>query len=242
MVKKKKRRKIIMKHKVLIVDDEKNIRLTLKTALSKAGYEVETAVNGEDGLTKLKEEEIPVVLLDMKMPGMDGIQFLKEVTDKDIATKVIMITGYSSVETAVETLKLGAVDYLRKPFKPEEIISIVEDVFERHEIENSEKEVESFDDYIMLAKNAINKRDFSKAKEMLQEATSLNSEKPEPFNFLGIIYEMQHKQAEAMKMYRAALALDPGYKPANDNIERAGESMGSIDLDNVNFGDDEEEE
>jgi len=227
---------------VLIVDDEKNIRLTLKTALSKAGYEVETAVNGEDGLTKLKEEEIPVVLLDMKMPGMDGIQFLKEVTDKDIATKVIMITGYSSVETAVETLKLGAVDYLRKPFKPEEIISIVEDVFERHEIENSEKEVESFDDYIMLAKNAINKRDFSKAKEMLQEATSLNSEKPEPFNFLGIIYEMQHKQAEAMKMYRAALALDPGYKPANDNIERAGESMGSIDLDNVNFGDDEEEE
>ncbi|KXS47923.1 MAG: response regulator receiver protein [Halanaerobium sp. 4-GBenrich] len=231
-----------MKHKVLIVDDEKNIRLTLKTALSKAGYEVETAVNGEDGLTKLKEEEIPVVLLDMKMPGMDGIQFLKEVTDKDIATKVIMITGYSSVETAVETLKLGAVDYLRKPFKPEEIISIVEDVFERHEIENSEKEVESFDDYIMLAKNAINKRDFSKAKEMLQEATSLNSEKPEPFNFLGIIYEMQHKQAEAMKMYRAALALDPGYKPANDNIERAGESMGSIDLDNVNFGDDEEEE
>jgi len=163
-----------MKNKVLIVDDEKNIRLTLKTALSKAGYEVETAVNGEDGLTKLKEEEIPVVLLDMKMPGMDGIQFLKEVTDKDIATKVIMITGYSSVETAVETLKLGAVDYLRKPFKPEEIISIVEDVFERHEIENSEKEVESFDDYIMLAKNAINKRDFSKAKEMLQEATSLN--------------------------------------------------------------------
>ncbi|PXV61925.1 response regulator [Halanaerobium congolense] len=231
-----------MKNKVLIVDDEKNIRLTLKTALSKAGYEVETAVNGEDGLTKLKGEEIPVVLLDMKMPGMDGIQFLKEVTEKDIATKVIMITGYGSVETAVETLKLGAVDYLRKPFKPEEIISIVEDVFERHEMENSEKEVESFEDYIMLAKNAINKRNFSKAKEMLQEATSVNSEKPEPFNLLGIIYEMQHKQAEAMKMYRAALALDPGYKPANDNIERAGESIGSIDLDNVNFGDDKEEE
>ncbi|MFW5719069.1 MAG: sigma-54-dependent transcriptional regulator, partial [Halanaerobium sp.] len=133
-----------MKNKVLIVDDEKNIRLTLKTALSKAGYEVETAVNGEDGLAKLKEDEIPVVLLDMKMPGMDGIQFLKEVTEKDIETKVIMITGYGSVETAVETLKLGAVDYLRKPFKPEEIISIVEDVFERHELENSEKDVESF--------------------------------------------------------------------------------------------------
>lgn len=230
-----------MKNKVLIVDDEKNIRLTLKTALSKAGYEVETAVNGEDGLSKLQEEGFPVILLDMKMPGMDGIQFLKEITNADLETKVIMITGYGSVETAVETLKLGAVDYLRKPFKPEEIIGIVEDVFERYKVENSEKEVESFEEYIMLAKNAINKRDFSRAKEILQKATSLDSEKPEPFNLLGIIYEMQHKQGEAMKMYRAALALEPGYKPANDNIERAGESMGSIDLDNVNFGDDEEE-
>ncbi|RAK06481.1 response regulator receiver domain-containing protein [Halanaerobium saccharolyticum] len=230
-----------MKNKILIVDDEKNIRLTLKTALSKAGYEVETAVNGEDGLSKLQEEKFPIVLLDMKMPGMDGIQFLKRITDDEIETKVIMITGYGSVETAVETLKLGAVDYLRKPFKPEEIIEIVEDVFERYQVENSEKEVETFDEYIMLAKNAINKRNFSKAKEMLQKATSLDSEKPEPFNLLGIIYEMQHKQGEAMKMYRAALALEPGYKPANDNIERAGESMGSIDLDNVNFGDDEEE-
>ncbi|MFW5873664.1 MAG: response regulator [Bacillota bacterium] len=230
-----------MKKKVLIVDDEKNIRLTLKTALSKAGYEVETAVNGEDGLEKIKDE-FPVLLLDMKMPGMDGIQFLKEVKEKDIETKVIMITGYGSVETAVETLKLGAVDYLRKPFEPEEIISIVEDVFERHEMEEGEKEADSFEDYIMLAKNAINKRDFSKAKEMLQNATSLDSEKPEPFNLLGIIYEMKNKQAKAMKMYRAALALKPGFKPANNNIERVKEGMSSKDLDNVNLGDDQEKE
>lgn len=230
-----------MKNKVLIVDDEKNIRLTLKTALKKAGYQVETAVNGEDGLSILKEEEIPVILLDMKMPGMDGIQFLKEIANDNFETKVIMITGYGSVETAVETLKLGAVDYLRKPFKPEEIIGIVEDVFERYKVENSGEEVESFEEYIMLAKNSINKRDFTQAKKMLRQATSLDSQKPEPFNLLGIIYEMQHKQAEAMKMYRAALALNPGYKPANDNIERAGESMGSINLDKINFGDDEEE-
>ncbi|RCW81784.1 response regulator receiver domain-containing protein [Halanaerobium sp. DL-01] len=231
-----------MNKKILIVDDEKNIRLTLKTALKNAGYEVETAVNGEDGLAQVKEDEFPVILLDMKMPGIDGIQFLQELNNKEIETKVIMITGYGSVETAVETLKLGAIDYLRKPFKPEEIIEIVEDVFKRYELENIEKEVESFEDYIILAKNAINKRNFSKAKEMLQKATSENSEKPEPFNLLGIIYEMQHKQPEAMKMYRAALALDPSYKPANDNIERAGERMGSVDIDSMNLGDEEREE
>jgi lipoprotein NlpI len=77
---------------------------------------------------------------------------------------------------------------------------------------------------------------------MLQKATSLNAEKPEPFNLLGVIYEMQHKQGEAMKMYRAALALDPSYEPANDNIERAGESIGAVDIDNMNLGDEKEEE
>lgn len=231
-----------MNKKILIVDDEKNIRLTLKTALKNAGYEVETAVNGEDGLSKVNEEEFPVILLDMKMPGIDGIQFLKELNNKEIETKVIMITGYGSVETAVETLKLGAIDYLRKPFKPEEIIEIVEDVFKKYELENTEREVEGFEDYINLAKKAINKRNFSKAKEMLQKATSENFEKPAPFNLLGIIYEMQHKQPEAMKMYRAALALDPSYKPANDNIERAGENMGTVDIDSMNLGDEEKEE
>ncbi|MFW6281072.1 MAG: response regulator [Halanaerobium sp.] len=230
-----------MDKKILIVDDEKNIRLTLKTALTKAGYEVETAVNGEDGLKKVKEDNFPVILLDMKMPGMDGIQFLKELKNENIDTKVILITGYGSVETAVETLKLGAIDYLRKPFKPEEIIEIVEDVFKRYEFEKSEGETETFEDYITLAKNAINKRDFSKAKEMLQKATSLNAEKPEAFNLLGVIYEMQHQQGEAMKMYRAAIALDPSYKPANDNIERAGESIGAVDVDNMNLGDEDEE-
>jgi len=230
-----------MKNRVLIVDDEKNIRLTLKKALTNAGYEVDTAVNGEDGLKKIKEEDFPVILLDMRMPGMDGIQFLREINNENIRTKVIMITGYGSVETAVETLKLGAIDYLRKPFKPEEIIDIVDNVFKRYELENAEEEVEDFEGFITLAKNAINKRDFSKAKEMLNKATSLNSEKPEPFNLLGIIYEMQHQQQEAMKMYRAALALDPSYKPANENIERAGQAFASVDLDEVNLGDEEEE-
>lgn len=231
-----------MNNRILIVDDEKNIRLTLKTALTKAGYEVETAVNGEDGLTKIKKDDFPVVLLDMKMPGMDGIQFLKEIKGEEIETKVILITGYGSVETAVETLKLGAIDYLRKPFKPEEIIEIVENVFKRYEFEESEKETGNFEDYITLAKNAINKRNFSEAKKLLQEATSLDTEKPEPFNLLGVIYEMQHKQGEAMKMYRAALALDPAYKPANDNIERAGASIGAVDIDNMNLGNEDEEE
>lgn len=115
--------------KILVVDDEKNIRITLEKALSLADYSVSTAYNGEEALEILNEKEIPVILLDLKLPGMDGIEVLSEINKLDYETKVIIITGYSSVDSAVETMKMGAVDYLQKPFKPEKIVDLVEDIF-----------------------------------------------------------------------------------------------------------------
>lgn len=226
--------------KVLIIDDEKNIRVTLKKALTMDGYEVETAINGEDGLQKIKEKEYPVILLDMKMPGMDGIEFLKKINEMEYDTRVIMITGYGSVETAVETMKLGAVDYLRKPFKPQEIRNIVREVFERIELEQSGNQAETFNDFLHLAKAEINKRNFNQAIDLLKKATALDAEKPEPFNLLGVIYELKNRQAEAMKMYRAALAMEPSYKPANENLQRASEIVTGTNLEDVNLGDEEE--
>ncbi len=228
-----------MNKKILVVDDEKNIRLTLEKALSNAGYEVETALNGEDGLEKIKEDEYPVILLDMKMPGMDGLEFLEKVNELKYQTRVVMITGYGNVETAVETMKLGAVDYLRKPFKPQEILEIVDNVFERYKLENNEKEADSFEDILNLAKAEINKKNFTEAIEILKKATSQDSEKPEPFNLMGIIYELKNQQAKAMKMYRAALALDPSYRPATDNLQRASEVAGQPDISNMDLGDEQ---
>jgi DNA-binding NtrC family response regulator len=229
-----------MKKRVLIIDDEKNIRVTLQKALSIDGYEVETAINGEDGLQKIKKEDYPVILLDMKMPGMDGIEFLEKLKDIEYQAKVVMITGFGSVETAVETMKMGAVDYLRKPFKAQEIRDVVREVFDRIELEQSGETAASFNDFLNLAKAEINKRNFTKAIELLKKATSINAEKPEPFNLLGVIYELKNRQAEAMKMYRAALALEPSYKPANDNLQRASEIVTGTDLEDVNLGDEEE--
>ncbi len=226
--------------RVIVIDDEKNIRLTLKKALSGAGYEVDAAMNGENGLQKLKEKEYPVVLLDMRLPGIDGIEVLKQINNLDYKTKVIMITGYGNVETAVETMKLGAIDYLRKPFKPEEIKDVVAQVFARYQLEEDEQEADSFREFLSLAKSAINKRNFEKAIKLLKQATSLDSEKPEPFNLLGIIYELRSNQPEAMKMYRAALALDPTYKPADENLQRASDMNNDGDLDSVNLGEEED--
>jgi len=228
-----------MNKRILVVDDEKNIRLTLEKALSNAGYDVETALNGEDGLEKIKENEYPVILLDMKMPGMDGLEFLKKVNEIKYQTRVVMITGYGNVETAVDTMKLGAVDFLRKPFKPQEILGVVDHVFDRYQLENNGKEANSFEDILNLAKGEINKKNFSEAIELLKKATSTDSEKPEPFNLMGIIYELKNQQAKAMKMYRAALALDPSYRPATDNLQRASEMTNQPDINDMDLGDEE---
>ena len=229
--------------KVLIIDDEKNIRMTLEKALSNADYSVQTAYNGEEALEILQKEEISVILLDMKLPGMDGTEVLSKINELDYETKVIIITGYSSVDSAVETMKQGAVDYLRKPFKPEEIVNLVKEVFKRFQLEKEENEIDNFEDYISLAKSAINNKKFDQAVEYLNKATSLNAEKPEPFNLLGIIHELRNDQPKAMKLYRTALSLDPSYKPADDNLQRAsGISNGNKgNLKNVNLGEEEGE-
>ncbi|MBM7555757.1 sigma-54-dependent transcriptional regulator [Halanaerobacter jeridensis] len=220
-------------NKILIVDDEKNIRLTLEKSLSD-DYEVETAVNGEDALNKFKADEFDVVLLDMNLPGLDGMEVLKKIKEEDEEVKVIIITGYGSVETAVETMKVGAIDYLRKPFTPDEIKGIVKEVIERENAELKEEELNSYEDYLRYAKELINKQQFEKAKENLQQAVSLDTSKPEAFNLLGVIFEMQENVLEAQKKYRAALALDPTYKPAQDNLDRTSEF--EYDVEDVNLG------
>lgn len=211
-----------VEEKILIVDDEKNIRLTLKKCLGE-DYEVATAVNGEDALEQFKQEEFGVVLLDLKLPGLDGFEVLERIKEEDQAIKVIMITGYGSVETAVETMKLGAIDYLRKPFTPDEIKDIVAEVITRKEAVLEEEELSSYEDYLKYAKDLINKQQFEKAKENLEHAVSLDTSKPEAFNLLGVIFEMEGEVLEAQKKYRAALALDPSYQPSQDNLARTSE-------------------
>lgn len=207
------------KKKILIIDDEKNIRFTLKKSLEDA-YEVLTAVNGEDGIDKFRKEELDLVLLDMKLPGMDGIETLKQIKSEDKTANIIIITGFGSVESAVETMKLGAIDYLNKPFTPEEIKDIVKEVISREEMEMKEEDLQNYEEYLKYAKKCINNQELDQGYEYLQKAISMDTSKPEAFNLIGVILEYKNDVLEAQKKYRAALALDPSYKPAQDNLER----------------------
>ena len=97
---------------ILIIDDEKAIRKTLSEILSYEGYKIDEAGDGEEGLKKLKEKEFDVVLCDIKMPKVDGIEFLERSREINADTPIIMISGHGTIETAVEAVKKGAYDYL----------------------------------------------------------------------------------------------------------------------------------
>jgi DNA-binding response OmpR family regulator len=204
---------------ILIVDDEKNIRLTLSQALETLGAEIDTAANGEEALTKLKEEEFGLILLDIRMPGMDGMEVLRRVRDIRPDIRIIMITAYGTIESAVEAMKLGAVDFLQKPFDPEEIRELVSRVMDRDKLD--ERKVVDYASYLELAKKCIGDRHFDAALEHVRKAVFIDPGRPEAFNLLGGLMEIQGDRAEAQKNYRAALSLDPSYEPAIQNLHRS---------------------
>ena len=112
-----------MKTRILVVDDERAIRDLLSDALRHAGYEVFCAPDGKGALSLLGQENIQIVICDIRMPGMDGIDLLKKIRDFSPETIVVMITAYASVETAVDALRYGAFDYILKPLIDEDVIA-----------------------------------------------------------------------------------------------------------------------
>lgn len=102
--------------RVMVVDDEKLSRVTMVKQLCQAGYEAEGFEGAYPALNRLKERAFDVVISDLRMPTMDGLQLLRSIKESSSETEVIIITAYSSVDTAVETMRAGAVDYITKPF------------------------------------------------------------------------------------------------------------------------------
>jgi DNA-binding NtrC family response regulator len=120
------------KGRILIVDDEDIVRTCCSRALSPEGYEVRLAKNGLEGLKLASEERFDLVLTDLKMPDMDGIEVLRIIKEKWPETEVIIVTGYQTVDTAVKAIKLGAYDYIEKPFTPDALVSAVTEALSRH--------------------------------------------------------------------------------------------------------------
>ena len=114
---------------ILVIDDEVAVNNNIRKILVKNGYHVDQAVTKDEALDKIQDRPYKLILLDLKIPGVRGLELLNAIRDKNPEAKVIIITGYASIETAVESARQGAIDYLPKPFTPDEIRSVTESAF-----------------------------------------------------------------------------------------------------------------
>jgi ActR/RegA family two-component response regulator len=114
------------KEDILVIDDEAAVNNNIRKILVKKGYRVEQAMTKEEALRAIDLKTYGLVLLDLKIPGVEGLELLKAIREKSPDTLVIIITGYASIETAKESARIGAIDYLRKPFTPDEIRKVTE--------------------------------------------------------------------------------------------------------------------
>ncbi len=123
-----------IKATILVIDDESIVQDSCKRILVPAGYRLESASTGQEGLGKLGESSYDLVITDLKMPGISGMDALKKIKHDNPDIGIIMITGYATTETAVEAMKLGAFDYLPKPFTPDELMATVSNALEKKKL------------------------------------------------------------------------------------------------------------
>lgn len=149
---------IIYMSQILIIDDEKAIRKTLGEILGYEGYQITDAENGEEGLKKIRERHFDVVLCDIKMPKIDGLEFLQKVRTINPDVPIIMISGHGTIETAVEAVKNGAFDYIAKPPDLNRLLITIRNALDRQ---------------VLVAETRVLKRRINKVQEMVGDSAAL---------------------------------------------------------------------
>lgn len=152
-----------MKKRILIIDDEENMRHMLTALLMESGYAVDSVPDGIKALEKIDSGRFDFLFCDIRMPAMDGMTFLKHARNQLENTNVIMMSAYGTIDTAVEAMKLGAYDYISKPFKPDEILLTLKKAIERERLQNENvrlkqriKEIEAGSGFSrVIAKSAV---------------------------------------------------------------------------------------
>jgi FixJ family two-component response regulator len=212
------------------VDDEPNVRLNYRVTLETEGYNVLEANCGAKALEQLAANRFDLAILDMRMPEMDGLDLLAEMRQRGYNTPAVIITAYGDIPHAVRAMKLGAIDFLKKPLTPEQLRQIVNEVVERHEEpEITLAESESDEDmsaeqifrrYLQKAKRLLNLREFESARTNLAKAMALDPLSAEAFNLTGVLFEMREDDQRAKQFYGQAMKLDQSYEPAQQNMRR----------------------
>lgn len=201
---------------VLIVEDEAIMRESLRDWLKEGGYEVETAEEGEEALEKIKEKEFSVAVLDLRLPGKDGLEVLKEATKKDPNIKGIVITAYPSVETAVEAMKMGAIDYIVKPFAPDALEKAIQEVLGPVQVKVEPKE----------SKVKETAMELPVVEEVeVEEAMAITEEEIPAHLKQGQAYFEAGRYEDALREYESILNIAPGHIETRIWVRRAKEAL-----------------
>jgi DNA-binding response OmpR family regulator len=188
---------------VLIVDDEPNVRLMLRTALESAGYRVLEAADGLAALAQLRAGSCDLVLLDLRMPKLDGMETLARLRQHGDATPVVMLTAHGSIPDAVAAMKLGAIDFLTKPITPAALRSVVSDVIKRNAerpaaapvaAEPQVSRTPSYGFELARAKRAINRGEFDEAEQQLRDVLASSPDCKEAHELLDRLLTLKERE------------------------------------------------
>jgi CheY-like chemotaxis protein/nucleotide-binding universal stress UspA family protein len=202
---------------VLVVDDEKNVRLTLRQALEDLGLQVNTAAGGEEALDRIEDTEHDLMLLDLRMPGLDGLEVLQRTRRQAPDLPVVIVTAHGTVKNAVQAMRRGAVDVLLKPISLDSLRELVNRVLQRPTVET---ETAPYDEWVRLATWHVRHQRTDAARNCLREAIDQDDRRSEAYTLLGILEGTDGDLEAARRHLEAAVGRDPDAATAQLLLDR----------------------
>ena len=202
---------------VLVVDDEKNVRLTLRQALEDLGLEVDTPAGGEEALDRIGDAEYDLMLLDLRMPGLDGLEVLQRTRRQAPDLPVVIVTAHGTVKSAVRAMRRGAVDVLLKPISLDSLHELVNRVLQRPTVEAG---TAPYDEWVRLATWHVRHQRTDAARNCLREAIDQDDRRSEAYTLFGILEGTDGDLEAARRHLEAAVGRDPDATAAQLLLDR----------------------
>jgi DNA-binding response OmpR family regulator len=208
----------VEKKNILVVDDEKNIRFTVTHALTSDEFDIDEASSGVEGLKKSQERSYDLLLVDLRMPGMTGIEMLREIRRRKAESPpAVVITAYGIPQQLLEAASLGAIDYVRKPFSIQTLRAIVRTILERMSLTDDFRPLTA-DEHLEVAKRKMMFGRHEEAKENLQSAIALDPRNAEDFLLFGVCLLLESHPDQAREAFQRTLMIDPLNKTASEYL------------------------